>query len=225
MIIKRLQPGERVELRLPQRDEPAVVRVRVQDITPEGIYLDRPMISRRRLDAPVGETVEIEYKRPDAIYSFTSRILDLPPEREIPALLIEHPKDLKRVQRREHFRIDVLLGMTFKLYNPEETVEEKPRSGWVLNLSAGGVRFGARAEDTLDIWMGTALFIDIKLSAEDELRGIVGQVLKIGADPQERTRSVIVCRFLDISPKACEAIIVHNIQYQRRWRTDQSEQP
>jgi len=224
MIVKPLHIRERVELRLPQSDEAGVFRLRVQEISPQGIYLDRPVIDRRHFNAVPGDPVDIEYKRPDAIYRFTSKLVEFARTREIPAMLIEHPHEVRRTQRREHFRIDVLLTMHFRLHNPDESAEEMPRAGWVLNLSAGGMQFGAQAADTLDIWAGTMLDLEVILSNETELKGLWSQVLQIGADPHDHSRSVAVCRFMDIQPKIREAIIVHNIRYQQRWRTEPSEQ-
>jgi hypothetical protein len=107
------------------------------------------------------------------------------------------------------------------LLEDQETLLEFKR-GWVMNLSAGGLRFVTPAQDALDIWLGTTLEVNLELSDGTEAKGVIVSVIQVGADPSDRTRTLVVGRFVEISEKSREAIITHNIRYQIKWRTEQA---
>jgi len=222
-MLPKLQIRERIEIRISEGDGFTIFMARIQDITPKGLYIDRPAIRKRPFPVKAGDLVEIRFHRSDAEYKFSTKILDETLLDGHPALLIEPPRELTRIQRREHFRIDILLNVYFRehLLEDQETLLEFKR-GWVMNLSAGGLRFVTPAQDALDIWLGTTLEVNLELSDGTEAKGVIVSVIQVGADPSDRTRTLVVGRFVEISEKSREAIITHNIRYQIKWRTEQA---
>jgi len=217
-----LRIRDRVELRIPSGDEVSIFSVRIEDITEDGIYIDRPFIDKQIPAIKPGQEIEVEIRRKSAKYRFISTVIGEARLGIIPVVLIAYPDDIKRVipkLRRKFLRLNIPSRVVFHLEG--ETMKRKGyRKGVIIDVSGGGVKFTAQRRDTLGITPGMRLFLTFNLSGELSVIEQAVKVLKIESCPGSQARMEIVCRYSNISPKLMEAIIVHNVRNQRRYRIE-----
>lgn len=216
-----LQIRDRAELRVQAGESTAVVAVRVQDITPEGIIIDRPVIDQRLMPASRGKEIEIQFQRQDATYRFITHIIRDGMMDKLPILVLVAPKGYDRIQRREYFRLDIDIPLRFReiLFDKTELLGP-PRKGMIINLSAGGLKFWTDLSGEPELQVGDNLLLAFTLTNTFSVSGVEGRVLAIAEDSRMAGRFVIATRFGNITPSIQEAIIVHNIRYQQRYRIE-----
>ena len=222
-----LKVRDLVELRLTDDDEVTILSVRVEDITDDGIYIDRPVIDQRISGIHVGQDVEIEFKRKVARYRFTSTIIGEARLGSMPVLLLKHPEEIERIRpklRRKYLRLNVPSRIVFHREG-EIAKYGGYKRGIIIDVSGGGVKFTVSRRDATGVIPGTTLFLTFNLSGEVSIIEQRGKVLKLEPSDKNPYRLEIVCRYDNISPKLMEAIIVHNVRNQRRYRIERrSEQ-
>lgn len=217
----QIEIRDRVELHVPAGESVAVFTVRVQEIWEDGIVIDRPIIEQRLMPAPPGKTVDIYFQRQDATYRFGSRIIREALLERLPVLVIQQPREIERIQRREHFRLDIDLPIRFRLLRSSGGEIITPYfKGKVINFSAGGVKFTAEVPDNVTIISNDILQLSFSITNTFSVAGIEALVLKADPDPRLTFRHSFICRFLNIPRDIQEAIIVHNIRYQQRYRIE-----
>ncbi|MBM3326566.1 MAG: hypothetical protein FJY65_06260 [Calditrichaeota bacterium] len=216
-----IQIRDKVEMRLPVGISVSVFDVRVQDIQPDGIYIDRPVIDKRLMPVKIGSEIELQYQRVDATYRFKTSIIREEQHGPLPILVVKHPTQLERIQRREHFRLDIEIPVRYNRIINAKSMEYSPsRSGIALDLSAGGIKFTTAAEGASEIKTGSRLQISFTLERQFSVFRIEAVVLKINPDPRREDYLELICRFINIPRNIQEAIIVHNIRYQQRYRVE-----
>jgi len=62
-----------------------------------------------------------------------------------------------------------------------------------------------------------------KLNENESIMKLRAQILKIAENENSPLYKVAFCRFLDITTKIQEAIIVHNIRFQRRYQFEKKK--
>ncbi|HHE46417.1 MAG TPA: flagellar brake protein [Bacteroidetes bacterium] len=213
---------DRVEIRIASGDEVAIFLVRIEDITDDGIYVDRPIIDKRLLDIKPGQRVEVEIKRKVVKYRFTSTILSEARLGAMSVILLEYPDEVKRIRpklRRKFLRLNIPSRIVF--HQKGETARYGGyKRGIIIDVSGGGVKFTAQRKDVIGVTPGVVLFLTFNLSGEISVIEQAAKVLKIEPCARNHYRSEIVCRYSNISPKLMEAIIVHNVRNQRRYRIE-----
>jgi c-di-GMP-binding flagellar brake protein YcgR len=216
-----LQIRDRVELQIAAGESTAVFTVRIQDFWDDGVVIDRPIIDQRLMPAPEGKEVTIVFQRQDATYQFKSRIVRESTLDRIPILVIAPPENYERLQRREYFRLDIELPMRFRKLRSAggEPVADYAR-GKIVNLSAGGLKFVVDLQQDPEIDLHTVLQVSFSLTKTWSVAGLEVVVLKVEPDPRMAFKYTFICRFLNIPNSIQEAIIVHNIRYQQRYRVE-----
>ena len=217
----QLEVRDKVELHVPAGESVAIFTVRVQEILDNGIVIDRPIIEQRLMPAPPGKSVDIYFQRQDATYRFASKIISETVLDRLPVLLIQKPREIERIQRREHFRLDIDLPLRFRLLRGAGGEVLSPYLiGKVVNLSAGGVKFSAEMPDDLTVIANDVLQLAFTMTKSFSVAGIEALILKATSDQRLANRQTFICRFLNIPADIQEAIIVQNIRYQQRYRVE-----
>lgn len=217
LINNFLKIRDRVELHITSKERESIFMVRIQDITPEGIFIDRPIIDVRMLPPVVGKTIEIVFQKSDASYRFSTEVLEVTSLGRLPVYHLRHPAEMERIQLRKHFRLDLEIPMSFrlKMEKPEES-----HDATMIDISAGGVRFTIPTTEAVKYRIGSKLLLSFELTNSITITDMETLILKISEDTDFDYNSIVVCRFLDIPTKVREAIIVHNIRYQQRYRIE-----
>ena len=211
-----------VELRLADEDEVTIISVRVEDITDDGIYIDRPVIDQRITGIHVGQEVEIEFRRKVARYRFKTSIIGEARLGSMPVLLLKYPEEIERIRpklRRKYLRLNIPSRIVF--HREGEIAKYGGfKRGIIIDVSGGGVKFTIPRRDVTGIIPGTTLFLTFNLSGEVSIIEQRSKVLKVEPSPKDPYRLEVVCRYDNISPRLMEAIIVHNVRNQRRYRIE-----
>ncbi|MBM3330165.1 MAG: hypothetical protein FJY67_11975 [Calditrichaeota bacterium] len=216
-----LQIRDRVELRVSHGDSVSVFDVRVQDIQPDGIYIDRPIIDKRLMPARIGSLIEIQFQRQDATYRFNTRILREEAIGLLPILVVERPRELERIQRREHFRLDIEMPVRLHRLQRDKVERLSPAiTGTAVDLSAGGLKLAASEDVLKGLEEGERVLLSFSLEKLLSIFRVEAVVLKILPDSRRDDYLVLMCRFTDIPKELQEEIIVHNIRYQQRYRVE-----
>lgn len=218
----QIQIRDRVELKVKSGDATiGVFTVRVQDIRPEGVIIDRPVIDQRLLPAEKGKAIEIVFQRQDATYRFYSSIIREMMLDRLPVLLIEAPREIERIQRREFFRLDLDLPLRYcKLSRYGGEAVGPIKTGKVINLSAGGVKFHTELLSEAELQLGDVLMFSFNLTNSYSVAGLEGRILIKQSDSRFGDRYTFACRFLNIPAYIQEAIVIHNIRHQQRYRVE-----
>lgn len=139
----------------------------VQDNTGEIIALSVPYKSSYYVIPEAGEKVEIiYYDSNDKVYKFTSKVLGKKSV-GIPVILVEKPKLLERIQRRNFVRINYLNSidycfvennMDFSKINDLGITKYHFKKGRLLDISGGGMRINVKDKAKI----GDKIFIKIE---------------------------------------------------------------
>ena len=217
-----LRVRDLVELRLTSGDEVSIFTVRVEDITDDGIYIDRPVIDQRISGIRLGQDVAIEFKRRVARYRFSTTIIGEARMGAMPVLLLKFPEEVERIRpklRRKYLRLNIPSRIVFH-QEGEFARYGGYKRGIIIDVSGGGVKFTLLRRDASGITPGMILFLTFNLSGEVSIIEQRAKVLKIEPSAKNPYRLEVVCRYDNISPKLMEAIIVHNVRNQRRYRIE-----
>jgi len=177
-----LKVWDRLEVEFFEKDSSGIYVARIDDITAEGIVVDRPeWVSGEPLFA-VGAKCLIRYVRPTCVLQFASVIIRSLTASNRQQFILAPPQVIKKIQRRKYVRVDVSLPFRFKLiteissgrkkFDEVEWSEAKTR-----NLSAGGIGFAW----TREIKQGTACALRLQISGQQldvKTLGIVARCIQ-----------------------------------------------
>lgn len=216
-----LKIWERIEIKVPVGDLQATYATRIQSIDREGIHIDRPGIEQRLFPLKVGSDIWVEFTREDAAYRFRSQVLRFYQEGNLPFMVIAPPVELERIQRRQHFRLAVEMPIRFHIpLNPPGALYSLARQGMVRDISAGGVCFSALEADLMEATPGCLIQVSFTLEKQLSVFRQEARVLRIAECSPNPERRIVTCSFENIPFSVQEAIIVHNIRYQQRFRIE-----
>jgi c-di-GMP-binding flagellar brake protein YcgR len=137
-----------------EKGEEQEYRVRIVEIREDGYVVECPLGPKGYpVRVPVGESVGIGYVIEGAFYHFRTTVLQLIREGEEtpPLLVVQKPakESIKKKQRRQYFRIPVMLDVTFVAWDPEQTEQNLPSeemTGMMIDLSGGGFSFRIKVQ-------------------------------------------------------------------------------
>ena len=151
---------------------------------------------------------------------FQAKVLEETYLERLPVLKVEQPKKLERMQRRSYFRLDLDRPLLLRKQIGERKLDEDEPylRATIADLSAGGVKFRVLTTASSELEDGNHIQLVFKLNENESIMKLRAQILKIAENENSPLYKVAVCRFLDITTKIQEAIIVHNIRFQRRYQ-------
>jgi len=220
-----LNVRDRTELHLTDKDSESIFPVRVQEIDETGIVIDRPVIDRRLMPSKLGDEVTLVFHKNDAAYRFQAKVLEEDYLERLPVLKVEQPKKLERMQRRSYFRLDLDRPLLFRKQTGESKFDENEPyiRATIADLSAGGVKFRVLSSASSELDDGNNIQLVFKLNENESIMKLRAQILKISENENSPLYNIAVCRFLEITTKIQEAIIVHNIRFQRRYQLEKKK--
>lgn len=143
MTNQPIQIWERIELVIGEGPESGLFSCRVEDFIGSGIVISKPEFVEGHSLLRENADVLVLLTRDDAVYQFRSKITTIKKE-ESRQFLLSLPTSVKRVQRRQHVRIDVCEKMSFAHIRPNLAHDDlMDRITWydtvTINISAGGL--------------------------------------------------------------------------------------
>lgn len=211
-----LKISERVEIEVTEKGEYfGNYLSRIEDMKDnKEIMIGLPLEKGTIVPLRTGSLVNINLTKQDGVYTFAGRIM----KRELkpyPYFVIEYPKNIKRIQRRNYVRIPINLVIMYKnlgtggKVNLAEIPEEK---GVTVNLSGGGMSFLS----IKDMEMESILNITFSLPSGVVYKDIKSKIKrkeKVGQN--EKTRLSYGIEFLEMDEKMRDLIIVYLFELQR----------
>lgn len=177
----------------------------VQDIKEDCILINIPIGDGSYLDFENGQEVDMNYYYKNSYYTFKTKVISREKENQISLYRLELPYDIKKVQRRDYVRIDLVENVFVK---PKEEKEDKWSEALILNLSGGGMRVSV----TENFAPGEKIFI--KLLIDDDKLQVTGRVVR---EIEKRGNSQIYgVQFVDIQDIARDKIIKKVFSHMRK---------
>lgn len=161
-----LQVEQRIEVALQGKEK---CLTKVADISNKGILVLPLVRQGRSITAYEGDNMLVTYWTNTSLFKFKSKVLQLLDD-PIDSVLIEYPKDVVKIQRRQYFRMDVTnLPVQFSNINDRSNVY----SGSAVDISGGGMAFVAKNEE-----INKDDIIYIKMTLSDFPIELVGKVVR-----------------------------------------------
>ena len=177
-----LQKGQNVIL---QRDAEVIdfrAETVVVDVDSEQLAVACRTLTGDELVLAGGELVHVIFIRPDALYSFRTRVKGVDTANKI-AYLERRDQDVRRIQRRQYFRVYVRVRVVARLIDDGRlrravSVEEPAEAE---NLSGGGLLLKVRSRYSI----GDLISIQIFLPDGKSPLEAVGKIVRVQSEPKE----------------------------------------
>ena len=158
------------------------------------------------------EKLKIIVIKPEVILEFKSKVV----ERgygKIPVLRLEPISELRRIQRREYFRLKILKSFEYKVIDDKNKKGEAPRlySGIILDISGGGVLFSSKH----DLDQNDLIEFELPLGKDGKII-LTGKVVRKQYNVQQSFLYEYGVKFEDLNTKDKELLIKFIFDEQRR---------
>lgn len=202
-----LQIGQRIQLKS-ATSEDEWYPSRVEDLTEATVVVGAPLKGGAVVLFPVGGALDCQYAKDDAFYSFHTTVLERR-RHPLPVLVLRRPDAVRRLQRRQMYRLPVVLPVVYKPVGSEEA-----HKGNTVDLSGGGLCLAS--DQRLE--RGTELELSFSMPDGCEITGR-GRVVLVneGRDGQGPPRYLHGVAFQEL-PEAVQERIVSFIFAEQRER-------
>ena len=186
----------------------------IVDLDDEWIKINIPVCDGEYCIFYKGEVIEANsYLGDGKCYNFKSKVLSKGKEGNIPYYKLSPAFDVKKIQRRDSFRVEILNVAKYKNITnfDNEDVDDIPYLETVMvDLSAGGVKL--RIQEKVNV----NDILSIKMKIKDSDIVIKGKVIRIERDKDNQ----ILCgiKFLNISQVQTDKIIKELFEIMRKQR-------
>lgn len=177
------------------------------------IWIDYPIneSTRRTAYFTSGTELEVSFAGDDnAVYNFQTSILRKEMLSDIPALVLTHPKTVRRVQRREHVRVEAALDIAIHHEDREAFTSV------TKDISAGGVAVLMPRDRKLSIDSSVNIYIVLPLEM-GEVTYIESEMRVIREVYQSKV-PIVSMQFVDLQSRFREQIMQYCFKKQREER-------
>lgn len=183
---------------------------KVADFIDEGVIITGLYREGSLLPLRLNQTINVYYTTDRAAYKFKSKILKRK-NKDIPSLLIERADSVKRIQRRDYFRLQVSGTVDLYQKDPKQDQPQKINEARLLDISGGGIKIQTKNKFNT----GDELILFLK-NIFDSKEFIRAKVIRIKKENEELYNYGLL--FLDIEEEQREDIIQWIFVYQRKNR-------
>lgn len=207
-----LEINDRIEVIV----EDKVYKALIIDIQDDFLRINLPVNDGDYLMLHSGEKIEMNsYLDEDRCYNFSSEVISRGKEGNIIYFKISIPFDIRKIQRRNFFRVGLVTTIEYKIITNihEEDYDNIPyKEALMVDLSAGGLKLKVKDE----IKKEDLLLINMKLSKlQTELKC---DIVRIENTPDKE--KLCGLRFIDIISDQSEKIIQELFEIIRRQRAN-----
>lgn len=182
----------------------------VTDIDDDSIKINVPVCEGEYLVLYSGQLIEINmYLDSGKCYNFNARVLSKGKEGNIPYYKLSEPFNIRRIQRRDNFRVSVMKNVTYR--NISQSDNSTPYIEAVMIDLSGG---GAKLKIDEKVNMHDRLAIKMVIKGIDIL--VEGEVIRI--EKSDDKQKLCGVKFLDISQANTDRIIEELFEIMRRKR-------
>ena len=238
---KKILPGDKLDISLTNAENDAVYKSMFSDLISEKMWeITMPVSAGRIVLLQVGEPFSFILYTSDKVLLEGSAIVRKRYKKEnLYFLVVELVNELKRIQRRDFFRMPCMINMRYSMLEYDENIynsevafcdmiykgtAEIEKSPWydsvILDISGGGIR----CSDNKPIELGSFLMVRFMLNVNDtdEVFDILGCVVNCEKSLDE-TRYFIRIRFIFEKIADREKIVRYVFEEERRIRRREME--
>ncbi|URZ06349.1 flagellar brake protein [Clostridium felsineum] len=151
-----------------------IYKSNIQGIEDKYIAISMPINNGTYAIMHKGDMAEVWCYHNKQVYSFTATVIDRKKEDKIKLVLISKPnsKDVKRVQRRRNFRVELIENIRYKILNKSVAEEEAKElkngsvqelsNGYMVDLSGGGLKIRIKEKPNI----GDSIFVNLPIGDE-----------------------------------------------------------
>ncbi|MFW2487110.1 pilus assembly protein PilZ [Clostridium chromiireducens] len=207
-----LKVNDRIEVVVNEKPYKALI----MDVEDDSMRINLPVYEGDYLMLHSGEKIEMNsYLDEGGCFNFYSTVISRGKEGSIIYYKVSLPFDIKKIQRRNFFRVSVLDTVEYKIITDidEEDFDNIPyEEGTMVNLSGGGLKLKLKR----DIKESDLILINLRLSKiQAEIKCDIVRIENT-ADKEK----LCGLRFIDITPAQSEKIIQELFEISRRQRTN-----
>ena len=222
---KKILPGDKLDISLKNAENDAVYKSSFSDFISEKIWeITMPVSTGRIVLLQVGEPFDfILYTSDKFLLEGCAIVRKRYKKENLYFLVVELTSELKRIQRRDFFRMPCMINMRYSIlkYDGSAGIEKSQWSDSViLDISGGGIRFS----DKKPIEQGIFLMVHFILNVNDteEVFDLLGCVVNCEKSPDE-TRYFIRIKFIFEKIADREKIVRYVFEQERRIRRREME--
>ena len=183
---------------------------RIEEVGATSLILAAPSVYGAPVPVRRGEMVEVTFVHLGGCYSFATRVLSRRRD-PIPVIEVEKPREIKKIQRRNYVRVDVVLPMEYRLVllgenNSIVPLEEEFLNASTVNISGGGILFTTAREEKVDDLLQIRLHLTAKHGLNllgrvvrlqtVEREGLVSHQVAVKFERIRETQRDVICRFV-----------------------------
>lgn len=179
------------------------------------IKINLPVYDGEYLMEDVGKELDINiYSKSGRCYNFNSEIMGKSKEGSIPCYELCSPYNIRRIQRRNFFRVDIVNDTNYKNITgikDKSKIEEMPfEKAMMIDLSGGGMRLKFKGQvNKHDIFL-------IKIDVKNLEMLLKGEVVRI--ETNEELEKICGIKFLDITEIQVDKIIEELFEIMRKQK-------
>lgn len=203
-----LKIGQRMQIK-PAYSDNDWYSTRVEDLTETAVTIGAPLKGGSLVPISIGTMLDCQFPRDDAFYAFQAEVIHrraFP----LPVLVLQRPESVTRFQRRQMFRLPVVLPVCFVPAGGGET-----EKGNTLDISGGGVCLSAGRP--MDLGAELKLTINLPDGTTLAAKGKVVKVIEVAGERGEK-RYVHGMEFLELPVSVQEKIVTFIFAEQRERR-------
>ena len=207
--IKKLPQGKEIDLFIVDGPFKGKYRSKIISNSAHDALVYAPYINGEVVRLARGAEVAVTFTDDVCVYFFETKVLGYV-KSTLADLILELPKDFKRIQRREYVRVIAVYPLWYRITNQEQEAGTFTK-GNTADLSGGGLSFFSNKQ----LEIGTLLDVRLNLPAEEITAAVSVQRLET---TEEKGRYRIGCTFVSITKQDREKIIRSVFELQRDLR-------
>lgn len=189
----------------------------VQDISDNYIAIAAPILGGVYLPLHKGDTFTVLYYVDEKeLYEFQAVVAGIKFEEKVKLVVIEYPKNLRLVQRREYVRVDISHSIKYVKSVIEDDLKKAPqilddnkgKTGTILDISGGGLKL--KTIEKMEL--GNFITADINLLGRS-LR-VNGKIVRVVID--EFNNYVCGVAYIDMNERTRDKIIQLTFEIMRK---------
>lgn len=207
-MMEKLKINQKVEVEFKSAKYSDIYLSKVADFVKSGIVITGLYEHGTPLSANKGDEIIVYFTTDRAAYEFESVVLQRI-KKPIYFILIEEPEELKRIQRRDYFRLE--LDSIVKIQQEKKNGSVKKREVKMLDISGGGIQI--RTKEQYDLDDKIKISFNRVLNLSDLVKG---EIVRKQKDNFDSYRYGI--KFIDLNRADREKIIQWIFSLQRKLR-------
>lgn len=199
------------KIEIARLNEDDVFKSLVQSVDNNIFTIQLPTKGHERLILQQGDQVEVSYIFDGGRIMFESTVVGRLLEESVPLYKLAIPQEAKRIQLRQHVRLDIALEISYQKVTKDEDnkliIDDKKKRALTRDISGGGLQFIAREQ----LESGSLVLINLDLAGwnKKDMNFSILSVIKrvIGFQQNGRTRWTTGAAFIDIDSRDQDTII------------------